>query len=134
VGWFDWLFGKKERPFAAAGPARQESALAEKEPPVQLGHGVAQGPPPSAPPRPERPVTARSEPTRPPLPPEAENVRRWRESGQARSWVESHQGRWDHQEWLALLDELRRSPFWPMHPDAVGTVLEEVRREWSQRN
>jgi hypothetical protein len=48
--------------------------------------------------------------------------------------VESHQGHWNHQDWLALLDELRRSPFWPMHPDAVGQVLEEVRREWLQRN
>src|SRR5947209_7933006 len=58
VGWFDWLFGKKERPFTAAGPGRQESALAEKGSPVQTGHAVAQGPPPSAPAGHERPVTA----------------------------------------------------------------------------
>lgn len=65
---------------------------------------------------------------------EMENVRRWRESGQARAWVDAHDGCWDHAAWLALLEELRRSPFWPMPPDAVGLALEEARREWLQRN
>jgi hypothetical protein len=35
---------------------------------------------------------------------------------------------------LALLEELKRSPFWPMAPDAVGLVLEEEKRERLQRN
>jgi hypothetical protein len=65
--------------------------------------------------------------------PETDNLRRWCESGRARAWVEAHQGRWDHNDWLALLDELKRSPFWPMHPDAVGLALEEIRREWLKR-
>ena len=30
------------------------------------------------------------------------------ERGQARAWVAARQGRWDHAQWLALLDELRR--------------------------
>lgn len=65
---------------------------------------------------------------------EAENLRRWRESGQARAWVESRQGQWGHAEWLALLEDLKRSPFWPMQPAAVGLVLEDEKRQWLQRN
>lgn len=60
---------------------------------------------------------------------EVENLRKWRASGQARAWVATHQGQWNHDDWLGLLEELKRSPFWPMHPDAVGQVLEETKRE-----
>jgi hypothetical protein len=60
----------------------------------------------------------------------AENLRRWRESGQAKAWVAAHRGQWNHDDWLALLEELKRSSFWPMPPDAVGLTLEETRREW----
>ena len=60
---------------------------------------------------------------------EGENLRKWRASGQARAWVAAHRGQWNHDDWLALLDELQRSPFWPMHPDAVGQVLEDTKRE-----
>jgi len=65
---------------------------------------------------------------------DAENLRRWRESGQARAWVEARQGCWNHNDWLALLEELKRSPFWPMNADAVGLVLEEIKHQWHQRN
>jgi hypothetical protein len=60
----------------------------------------------------------------------AENLRRWRESGQPRRWVEERHGRWTHDDWLALLEELRQSPYWPLTPDAVGAELEECRRLW----
>jgi nucleoid DNA-binding protein len=59
---------------------------------------------------------------------ETENLKRWQESGQARAWVEARQGRWDHQQWLSLLEELQHSSFWPMRPAEVGMVLEEARR------
>jgi hypothetical protein len=65
---------------------------------------------------------------------EADNLRRWKESGQARAWVEAHRGQWNHQDWLALLAELEHSPYWPMRPDAVGLTLEEAKRGWLQRN
>ena len=65
---------------------------------------------------------------------ETNNLQRWKDSGQARQWVEAHQGRWDHEDWLDLLEELKRSPFWPMEPDAIGMTLEEAKREWLQRN
>ncbi len=60
----------------------------------------------------------------------AENLRRWRESGRPRRWVEEHRGRWTHEDWLGLLDELRRSPYWPLKPDDVAAALEEGRRCW----
>jgi hypothetical protein len=68
-----------------------------------------------------------------PVPPETQNLRRWRESGQARAWVEARHGRWGHEDWLGLLDTLRRSPFWPMQPEEVGRLLEETKQDWLQR-
>src|SRR3954449_7609706 len=59
-----------------------------------------------------------------------ENLRRWEQSGEARRWVEWRQGRWGHEDWLALLGVLEHSGFWPLDPDAVGLTLEEARRRW----
>ncbi len=64
---------------------------------------------------------------------EVENLARWQASGRPRAWVEARRGNWDHAAWLGLLDDLRRSPFWPMQPDSVGAVLEEYKSEWFQR-
>jgi hypothetical protein len=61
---------------------------------------------------------------------EKTNLRRWLDSGQARLWVESHRGRWGHADWLALLEMLRQSELWPVQPEAVGRVLEGLRRQW----
>jgi hypothetical protein len=58
------------------------------------------------------------------------NLRRWERSGQARAWVEARGGRWDHADWLALLDDLRQSEFWPLEPAGVGEVLAEIQKEW----
>src|SRR5262249_31173221 len=71
-----------------------------------------------------------------PMPPErdphlAENLRRWQQSGGPRRWVEARRGRWGHEDWLALLEELRRSPYWPLDPGAAGLALEQARRRWS---
>jgi hypothetical protein len=63
-----------------------------------------------------------------------ENLRRWRESGQAQAWVEQRQGSWNHDDWLALLAELKASSWWPMQAEAVGLTLEEIKRQWLQRN
>jgi hypothetical protein len=60
----------------------------------------------------------------------AENLRRWQQSGDPRRWVEARRGLWGHEDWLALLDELRRSPFWPLAPDALGRALEDARTRW----
>lgn len=94
-----WLLGEKKSVTAATAPSGA-SRRNESSPP--------------APQHPER---------------EAENLRRWRASGQARAWIASRRGQWNHDDWLSLLEELQRSPFWPMHPDAVGQVLEETKRE-----
>ena len=59
----------------------------------------------------------------------AANLRRWAESGQPQAWVEAHAGQWNHEEWLALLQRLQTSKFWPLEPDAVGLVLEDLKRQ-----
>jgi hypothetical protein len=116
---FAWLFGKQERSVAVppSAPPKQEPVAADREP---------------KPPAPGADKPAAPEPAV--LPPEVENLTRWKASGQARAWVESRRGQWDHAAWLGLLAELQRSPFWPMQPDAVGAVLEEHKREWLRRN
>jgi hypothetical protein len=48
--------------------------------------------------------------------------------------VEQRQGCWNHDEWLALLAELKASSWWPMRADDVGLTLEEIKRQWLQRN
>lgn len=58
------------------------------------------------------------------------NLRRWQEAGAARRWVEECQGRWNHDDWLVLLRDLRESDFWPLDLDQVGAVLERLRAEW----
>src|SRR5438045_1979607 len=74
------------------------------------------------------PSTPRSFPPMscPPEPNRADNLRRWKESGQPLLWVEWHRGKWDHADWLLLLDTLRESAFWPLPPAAVARVLEHV--------
>jgi len=58
------------------------------------------------------------------------NPDRWRESGQPQLWVNEHRGQWNHGDWLSLLESLKRSEYWPMEPNAIGGVLEEIKREW----
>jgi hypothetical protein len=55
------------------------------------------------------------------------NLRNWEESGQPRRWVEAHQGTWDHDDWAALVKELRRSACWPLDLNAAGILLEGLR-------
>lgn len=59
-----------------------------------------------------------------------ENLCRWKRSGEPRRWVEARQGRWDHADWLRLLAELRQSAYWPLDPDAAGSMLEDLKRRW----
>jgi hypothetical protein len=62
------------------------------------------------------------------------NLHRWRSSGLARRWVEERQGRWEQEDWLLLLDALRASDFWPVDPEAVRRLVEEIRSElWPAR-
>jgi hypothetical protein len=136
-----WLFGKKEQvnqPVEAAHPAPTTS---DRPGPPPNGHRPA--PPttipedgrtaPSSPPdraaESGQPTSGRSVPASS----EADNLSRWRASGQARAWVEAHNYQWNHADWLALLAQLERSPYWPMRPEQVGLTLEEIRCECRQR-
>ena len=110
MGFMDWLLGKRG---VAVAPSPEREAV-----PAPLSAHAA---------------TASSPDRRKPSP-EDDNVRQWRESGRPRAWVEAHNGRWDHGDWLALLEELKRSRYWPMPPEAVGAALEDAKREWSRRN
>ncbi len=115
MGLLDLLFGKKEKSVPTA-PAKREPTPPSTAP--RQDPGVNENKPAS---RPANEVRTGTQP------PEVENLRRWRESGQARSWVEAHKSGWDHQDWISLLETLQRSPYWPMQPEEVGRVLEELK-------
>jgi len=57
----------------------------------------------------------------------ATNLKRWCASGFPAHWVDRKGGVWNHEEWLALLIELKTSPFWPMDESAIGRVLEDLK-------
>jgi hypothetical protein len=57
------------------------------------------------------------------------NLARWQKSEEPIRWADGHQYSWNHQDWLLLLEDLRKSSYWPMNPDKVGAVLEEIKRE-----
>jgi hypothetical protein len=58
------------------------------------------------------------------------NLQRWRQSGAAWAWLDAREGRWDRHDWLALLWTLRVSDFWPLDPEALARLLEEIRGQW----
>jgi hypothetical protein len=60
---------------------------------------------------------------------EAENLTRWIRSGEPERWVAARRGQWNHHDWLALLDALRRSPYWPMDDADIGRALDEARED-----
>lgn len=111
MGIFSWLFGREDKGAQAATSAPRESVPAA----------------------PAYPAAADGKPGLAPTPSEAENLRRWREAGQPRAWVEARKGQWNHADWVALLESLKNSPYWPMQPEDVGRVLEETKRAGSER-
>ncbi len=58
------------------------------------------------------------------------NLLRWQQSGEPSRWVAERSGEWNHNDWLALLSQLRKSTFWPMDPDKIGAVVEAARQEF----
>lgn len=115
-----WLLGKQEKPVATAVKNACENTRLKSKDDAAV--------------EPVRPSQKETRGKQASANTETENLRRWRESGQARLWVERHQGCWNHEDWLGLLEELKHSSYWPMQGDSVGLVLEEIKREWIQRN
>src|SRR5207249_2757776 len=61
-------------------------------------------------------------------------LERWVASGAPLRWVEEHQGRWEHADWLEQLEALEHSEYGPLAPEGVGRVLEECKRAyWNLR-
>jgi hypothetical protein len=126
VGLFSWLFGKKCEPAATTALVGHGSAFTKEEVRAGTTHVEKREEARSGK---ERPLPATFPLRQEPVPTPAENLKRWRTSGQARAWIEARHGQWNHTDWLALLEELKRSPFWPMEGDEVGLVLETLKKE-----
>lgn len=62
----------------------------------------------------------------PPLRGPAENLQRWKASGEPDAWLAQHGDGWRHDDWLQLLASLRRSDYWPMEEDGIGQHLETL--------
>jgi hypothetical protein len=57
------------------------------------------------------------------------NLRRGRDSGLARRWLESRRGRWGDDDWRALVRALSQSEFWPVDLGPLRRLLEELGAE-----
>ena len=77
-------------------------------------------------------TTVRPSPT--PVHSAEENLLRWQQSGEPQRWVAERQGNWNHSDWLALLNTLRTSPFWPMELAKIGMVLETSKQAYLTAN
>src|SRR4051812_26361804 len=78
----EWIFGRKERPVETASPVEAAAPVREAARTAAAGPVEHLAPPPE----PKVQPAVRGPEKREALPPEAENLRRWRESGQARAW------------------------------------------------
>jgi formylglycine-generating enzyme required for sulfatase activity len=63
----------------------------------------------------------------------AANVQKWRGTGEADRWVTAKNGKWDHGDWLALVEQLKRGSCWPMGESEIGTEVEAARGRWQAR-
>jgi hypothetical protein len=108
MGFFDWLLGKPKQLQTESRTTQQIATETPAAPQVQTARVTMNG----------TPATPRSA---------EDNLKRWRESGKARAWVEARNGHWNHDDWVALLDSLKASEFWPMNPEAIGHTLEELK-------
>lgn len=59
-----------------------------------------------------------------------ENLLRWQQSGEPQRWVAERRGNWIHDDWIGLLDLLKRSSYWPLEPKQVGLELEKVKQNY----
>jgi hypothetical protein len=62
----------------------------------------------------------------------ARNLRRLEETTIVRDFVSQQLGRWNHVEWVKLLERLEREGFFPIDEAAVGQKLEQCRSEWER--
>ena len=65
---------------------------------------------------------------------ETENFVNWKSTDVARNWITGNNGTWSHQDWLQLLESLRRSEFWPMRESDIGELLDELRLDLAAQN
>ena len=56
------------------------------------------------------------------------NLTRLIASGYLTRWVREHSGKWNDCDWLALLESLRRSQFWPLQDSAISLALESEKK------
>jgi hypothetical protein len=63
----------------------------------------------------------------------ARNLERWYDSGFPEQWVQDHHGEWNDKTWLSLVDELKRTEFWPMEKDDIGRLLEALKKSYQER-
>jgi hypothetical protein len=59
-----------------------------------------------------------------------EPLRHWVDGGAPYRWVEAQRGRWNHSDWVDLLNSLYRARLGPVPEEALGRILEAARCRW----
>ncbi len=65
---------------------------------------------------------------------ETENFIRWKRTPAAPTWLAKRNGAWSQQDFLQLLETLRRSDFWPMREEDIREALIELQQDRSSEN
>jgi hypothetical protein len=64
----------------------------------------------------------------------AERMECWKQSGMAREWVLEHLEGWDHSAWVAMVNRVKATPFWPLKVDEMEAYLQSIRvKLWHER-
>jgi len=59
----------------------------------------------------------------------AKNLSAWEASGKATQWLFSTIGSWDEKDIKDLVEQLKRSSFWPIDPNLLAARLKQLRVE-----
>src|SRR4029077_7529241 len=60
---------------------------------------------------------------------QAERMEQWKRSRIPREWVLDHLDGWDHPTWVALVNQVKATRFWPLKVDEIMAYLEGLRHE-----
>ena len=44
-------------------------------------------------------------------------------------WVHEHRAQWNHNDWLDLLEALKKCGYWPLNTDELGAELEWLKEK-----
>jgi hypothetical protein len=57
-----------------------------------------------------------------------ENIKRFAKTALAMNFVKAHNGSWNHEDWLAFINDVKAKGYYPIDWDRVGLILEDKKK------